>query len=169
VLELDWWEQVALGPLRVTLAPAQHWHQRTPLDTNKRLWGSFVIEGSRRLFFCSDSGYFKGFSVIGRVFDGFDLAMLPLGSFEPRWLMAPQHLNPNESVQAMDDLGARHFLAIHWGTFDLADEPIGHGVHLLDEIIAQRDLDPERFHVLDHGGSLGFDRDRVVAETPRDP
>jgi L-ascorbate metabolism protein UlaG (beta-lactamase superfamily) len=161
VLELDWWDQITVGPLRVTLVPAQHWHQRNPLDINKRLWGAFVVEGNRRLFFCGDSGYFNGFSVLGRLFDGFDLAMLPLGGFEPRWLMAPQHLNPRESVQAMGDLRARHFLGIHWGTFDLADEPIWHGVHLLQRIVAQRGLDPRRFHVLPHGGCLGLEADSV--------
>jgi N-acyl-phosphatidylethanolamine-hydrolysing phospholipase D len=129
VHELDWWQQVALdaGAARVTIhaTPAQHWTKRTPFSERTRLWSSFVIEGSAaRVFFCGDSGYFEGFRDIGQRFAPFTASLLPIGAYEPRWFMAPAHMNPEEAVQTYIDLGAHGtFIGMHWGTFRLTDEP----------------------------------------------
>lgn len=166
VVELSWWQQVGVGGVACTLVPAQHWHRRGPLDANKALWGGWVVAGSRSLYHSGDTGAFGGFRTIGRVFPKLDVAVLPLGAYEPRWFMGPQHMAPEESVQAFLDLGAQLFLGMHWGTFDLTDEPLEHGAfELLPRIVAERELDPARLHVLAHGGALSF-ADRVRVRSP---
>ena len=155
-VELDWWQQTTVGGVTLALVPAQHWHRRGLTDTNRALWGGAIISGSQTVYHSGDTGYFGGFSAIGAVFD-IDLAILPMGAYEPRWFMAGQHMSPEDSVQAMLDLNARYAMAMHWGTFDLTDEPLNHGVAtLLPGILADRGLDPARFAVVEHGEPLGL-------------
>ena len=100
---------------------------------------------------------YDGFRAIGRAFDsGIDVACLPLGAYEPRWFMGSQHMAPEESLQTLLDLGAKHMVGMHWGTFDLTDEPSDAGPKLLAQTIKARGLDASRFHVLRPGGALEF-------------
>ena len=129
VTELDWWDETEIaseaGPVRVVCAPAQHWTRRRMREMNDRLWGSFALflPGGRRIYFGGDSGYFRGYREIGARLGPFDAVMLPVGAYEPRWFMAPAHMNPEEAVRAYGDLGGRGaFVAMHWGTFRLTDE-----------------------------------------------
>ena len=132
VTELGWWQATKIGDLRVTFVPSHHWSRRGLFDTNNTLWGGFVIEGSSAtLYHAGDSGYFDGFKEIGRRFH-LDAAMLPIGAYAPEWFMHQSHMTPEEAVQAFVDLRARTFLAMHWGTFRLTDEPL--------------DEPPRRFH-----------------------
>jgi L-ascorbate metabolism protein UlaG (beta-lactamase superfamily) len=156
VVELDWWQHVTLGGVRVHLVPAQHWHRRGMFDLNKRLWGGFVLEGTHRVYHSGDTGYFGGFRAIGAVFGGIDAACLPLGAYEPSWFMGTQHMSPAQSLAAYRDLDAGHFVGMHWGTFDLSDEPIDAGPRWLRDIVAAERLDAGRYHVLSPGGSLGL-------------
>jgi L-ascorbate metabolism protein UlaG (beta-lactamase superfamily) len=155
-IELDWWEEVPVGPVQVALVPAHHWHRRGLNDTNRALWAGLVARGSRTVYHSGDTGWFDGFRAIGRVFPHIDVAVLPIGAYEPRWFMGEQHIAPEDVLQAFDDLGAQTFLAMHWGTFDLTDEPLDHGARsLLPRLLAERGLDPERYAVVAHGGSVG--------------
>ena len=147
VVEIDWWTQVDFGGLEVALVPAQHWHRRGAFDTNRALWGGYVLEGSHTLYHCGDSGYFGGFEVIGEVFPEIKLAMLPVGAYEPRWFMRPQHMNPEEALQTFDDLGAARFVGMHWGTFDLTDEPLRQGAERLQKLVAEQGRDADRYHL----------------------
>lgn len=125
VVELDWWESVTHGRWRLTCLPAQHWSNRLSVPRNGALWASWLLEaGGRRYYFGGDSGYFAGFAEIGRRFPGIDAAMLPIGAYEPRWFMRYQHMDPHEAHRAFLELGARYLLPMHWGTFDLTDEPL---------------------------------------------
>jgi L-ascorbate metabolism protein UlaG (beta-lactamase superfamily) len=126
-IELDWWEQAEPVPgLRITYVPAQHWSRRRFWDTNRMLWGGHVIEArGARAYFAGDTGYPAQFGEIARRLGAPDIALLPIGAYEPRWFMAPQHMNPEEAVRAHRDLGARLSVAIHFGTFCLTDEPFG--------------------------------------------
>lgn len=153
VIELAWWEAVEIGGVEVALVPAQHWHRRI-IDTNESLWGGFVVRGSRTVYHSGDTGYFAGFATIGAVFPGIDVACLPLGAYEPRWFMRAQHMSPEESIDAFTALGAHNLVGMHWGAFDLSDEPIDAGPRLLQATVAERGLDPGRYHVLWPGGSL---------------
>ncbi|HRI08159.1 MAG TPA: MBL fold metallo-hydrolase [Nannocystaceae bacterium] len=158
VVELEWWEVLRLGGIEVALVPAQHWHRRI-IDTNRALWGGFVLRGSRTIYHSGDTGYFGGFRVIGEVFGGIDVACLPLGAYEPRWFMGGQHMSPESSLDAFHELGARHLVGMHWGTFDLSDEPVDAGPRLLRAEIGARGLEGRRFHVLWPGGSIGISGD----------
>jgi L-ascorbate metabolism protein UlaG (beta-lactamase superfamily) len=125
VTELDWWQKTEVGPIEVTLVPARHWSMRYPWDRNDALWGGFTIRSNEGTAYHSgDTAFFDGFAEIARRQGRIDWAMLPIGAYEPRWFMAPQHMNPEEAVEAARILDARHMVAMHWGTFRLTDEPI---------------------------------------------
>jgi N-acyl-phosphatidylethanolamine-hydrolysing phospholipase D len=126
VVELDWWRAARLGPLVVTAVPAQHSSGRSLLldDQNERLWASWVVAGpQRRLFFAGDTGYHAGLAEIGRRLGPFDVATLPIGGYSDFRYHHPNHLSPEETVQAFEDLKARLLVPMHWGTFELNREP----------------------------------------------
>ncbi len=126
VVELEWFAHHDLGDARITFVPSQHWSMRTPFDRNESLWGGFVVEdGAHRVYHSGDTAYFDGFAEIRRRVGKIDAAMLPIGAYEPRWFMRGQHMNPDDAVRAFVDLGAERFVAMHWGTFKLTDEPTG--------------------------------------------
>jgi L-ascorbate metabolism protein UlaG (beta-lactamase superfamily) len=126
VIELDWWERTEPLPgLSVVYVPAQHWSRRRIWDTNRMLWGGHVVEaGGVRTYFAGDTGYPAQFAEIARRHGSPDIALLPIGAYERRWFMAPQHMNPVEAVRAHLDLGAKLSIAIHFATFPLTDEAI---------------------------------------------
>jgi L-ascorbate metabolism protein UlaG (beta-lactamase superfamily) len=156
VRELRWWEaETVADRVRVTFVPSQHWSRRGLFDVNRTLWGGFVIEGSRsRLYHAGDTAYFAGFREIGARFPALDAALLPIGAYDPPWFMEKQHLNPEQAVQAFVDLGARHFVAMHWGTFKLTDEPLDEPPQRLRLEWQRRGLPPERLHILAIGETI---------------
>ena len=152
IVELDWWESHACGPgAEVTLVPALHWSRRRPFGTNRRLWGGFMLRsGGRLVYFAGDSGYQDGlFSQIGRRCGAPDLALIPIGAYEPRWFMSAAHMDPEEAVRVHRDVGARRSIAMHWGTFQLTDEAREEPVRRLE---ASRG-EVAAFAVLQIGGS----------------
>ena len=158
VHELDWWQTVHVAGVDVTLVPAQHWSRRGLTDMNATLWGGFVLEGGgRRLYHTGDTAYFAGFRDIAARCGRPDVAMLPIGAYEPRWFMRPQHMDPADAVQAFQDLEAHTFFAMHWGTFKLTDEPLDEPPRLLREVWAARGLDPERLFVPAVGETVWLD------------
>jgi N-acyl-phosphatidylethanolamine-hydrolysing phospholipase D len=123
--ELGWWQETTLAGVRVTCVPARHFSGRGLADRNRRLWAGFVVSGTtRRLYHSGDTALFDGFGEIGRRAGPIDLACLPIGAYEPRAIMRPIHLNPEEAVRAAVELGARAAVGMHFGTFDLADEAL---------------------------------------------
>jgi N-acyl-phosphatidylethanolamine-hydrolysing phospholipase D len=123
--ELGWWQEARIAGVTVTCVPARHFSGRGLHDRNRRLWAGFVVAGETRRFYHSgDTALFGGFAEIGRRLGPIDLACLPIGAYEPRALMGPIHLNPEEAVRAATDLGARAAVGMHFGTFDLSDEPL---------------------------------------------
>jgi N-acyl-phosphatidylethanolamine-hydrolysing phospholipase D len=126
VVELDWGERRRHGAVTIHCLPAQHWSQRRIADRRRALWSSWAVTGPElRFYFGGDSGAFEGYEKIGRLLGPFDLAALPIGAYEPVEMMRPFHLDPEEAVDAGLALRARRMLGIHFGTFDLADEPAG--------------------------------------------
>jgi len=125
VIELDWFETYTHQGITYRLLPVQHWTKRTPFDTNKRLWGSWLIEGNdRKIYFGGDSGYFRGYREFGKKYGPIDAVLLPVGLYEPRWFMKAHHMNPEEAVRAAGELQAGAIIPQQWGTFDLTDEPL---------------------------------------------
>jgi L-ascorbate metabolism protein UlaG (beta-lactamase superfamily) len=123
--ELGWWDSADVGGVRVTFVPSQHWSRRGLTDSNRALWGGFVLEGGGvSVYHSGDTAYFGGFAEIGRRFPRLDAALLPIGAYDPQWFMSKQHMNPAEALRAFHDLGAGKVVAMHWGTFKLTDEPL---------------------------------------------
>ena len=161
VEEIDWWQSASAAPLSVTLTPAQHFSARNMFDRNRALWGGFLIEaGGRRILFAGDSGYGPHFREIAARLGPIDLALLPIGAYEPRWFMKDIHMNPAEAVQAHRDLGARHSIAMHFGTFQLTPEGIDEPVRELATALRERGVAAERFRTVDVGESVSLARDR---------
>ncbi|MGZ5592780.1 MAG: MBL fold metallo-hydrolase [Usitatibacter sp.] len=126
VEEHDWWQARDEGPLRITLVPVQHWSKRTLWDANKTLWGGWVVEGGGlRIIHTGDLGYSRDARDIGERLGPFDLALIPIGAYAPRWFMKTMHVDPAEALQVRSDLRARRAIGMHWGTFEnLTDEPL---------------------------------------------
>jgi len=134
VVELDWWQSHKVGDVEVVLTPVQHWSGRSLADRNETLWGGYALFAAQlHLFFAGDTGFSKDFADIRERFaerqgvaqgGGFDIALLPIGAYEPRWFMQRQHVDPEDAVRIHRDLGAKASLGIHWGTFELTDESL---------------------------------------------
>ncbi|HUE77513.1 MAG TPA: MBL fold metallo-hydrolase [Longimicrobiales bacterium] len=129
VAELDWWEEASHESESGVVAgirclPARHWTRRRLRDTRKRLWSAWRLEAAgRRVYFGGDSGYGPAFAETAAREAPFDVLLLPIGAYEPRWFMAAAHMNPEEAAQAYADLGGRGAcIGMHWGTFPLTDE-----------------------------------------------
>jgi L-ascorbate metabolism protein UlaG (beta-lactamase superfamily) len=154
VEELDWWASATGAPLPITLTPAYHFSARTPLDRNRALWGGFMLTaGGARIFFAGDTAYGPFFRDIRRRLGPIDLALLPIGAYEPRWFMRAVHMNPEEAVQAHVDLEAPRSLGMHFGTFQLTTEGIDEPLRALEEARRARNIDASRFGTLRFGGS----------------
>jgi N-acyl-phosphatidylethanolamine-hydrolysing phospholipase D len=125
VVELDWWDTYSVRGVPVQLVPVQHWSARGLGDRNETLWGGWVVRApDLHWYFSGDTGYAAHFKQTRERGGAVDLALLAIGAYEPRWFMREQHMDPTEAVQAHKDLGARHSIGIHWGTFALTDEPL---------------------------------------------
>lgn len=163
VVELGWWESHEVGDLRVTLVPAQHWSMRAPWDKNRRLWGGFVYEsrvaGEGTSYHAGDTAFSEQcFRAIAERFPSIDWAMLPIGAYDPPWFMQPQHMGPEEAGRVFDILGARHLVAMHWGTFKLTDEPLGEPPERMRAWFAERGHDAARLWVMDLGETRALAR-----------
>lgn len=156
--ELDWWDEAQPKPgLAVTFVPAQHWSSRSPFDRRRTLWGGFVVQaGPLRVYFAGDSGYCSWFTAIGERCGAPDLALLPIGAYEPRWFMAPQHMNPAEAVQAHRDLNAARSVGMHFGTVQLTDEGIDAPLEALAAAREAGGIAPDAFTTLDFGETRLF-------------
>jgi N-acyl-phosphatidylethanolamine-hydrolysing phospholipase D len=156
VTELDWWEESDRGDsIRLISLPAQHWSRRFGLPANSSLWASYVlVTPSATIYFAGDSGYFVGYKEIGRRFPGIDYAIMPLGAYHPRWFMHYAHMSASESIDAFEDLGARNYVPMQWGTFALGDEPVGYPAIDLRRTIESKHLDSSRFRIMDIGEIL---------------
>jgi len=152
VVELDWWQAHEHESLTITLVPSRHWSMRTLWDRNEALWGGFVVRGPEGTAYHSgDTAFFDGFREIGERMGPIDWAILPIGAYEPRWFMHPQHLDPEEAGEAFQMLNARNFVAMHWGAFQLTDEPVGEPPERIRAFWREKGLSEDRLWVLDVG------------------
>ncbi len=157
VEELDWWQEREHRGVRFVCTPAQHFSQRSLWDGNQRLWASWAVLGrERRFYHGGDTGYFAGFKEIGRRLGPFDVAALPIGAYLPPSIMKWVHTTPEEAVQAFVDLDARMLLGMHWGTFDLADEPLDEPPGRMLAEIGRRGIEASRAWILKIGESRGW-------------
>jgi len=153
VRELDWWEEIRFSDtLKITFVPAQHFSARGLFDRRKSLWGGYMIESRGRLvYFAGDTGYSTHFSDIKTRLGSPDIAMLGIGSYEPRWFMKPIHMNPAEAVCAHRDLGSRQSIGMHFGTFQLTTEAIDQPPADLKRALSESGIPEADFVTLDEG------------------
>jgi L-ascorbate metabolism protein UlaG (beta-lactamase superfamily) len=135
VLEMGWWQEEEVAGIKVSFVPAEHWSRRGLFDVNRSWWGGYVLErGGLRVYHSGDTAWFEGFGLISERCGPIDAAMLPIGAYAPRWFMRRQHMDPADAVHAFRALGARRFVAMHWGTFKLTDEDLREPPQLLREV-----------------------------------
>lgn len=151
-IELDWWQEVELDGVRIHCVPAQHFSGRSIGDQRRRLWAGWVVGGpSRRFYYAGDTGYSADFKEIGERLGPFDLATVPIGAYLPAAMMHPVHTTPEEALQVAQDVKARRIVAMHFGTFDLADEPPGEPPQRFRKEAERLGLGPDRAWILKIG------------------
>jgi L-ascorbate metabolism protein UlaG (beta-lactamase superfamily) len=156
VIELDWWQSHKFdGSTSITATPAQHFSSRSPFDRNRALWSGFLIQRDQlHVYFVGDSSYERHFKEIREKLGPPNVALLPIGAYEPRWFMQSVHLNPEEAVQAHLDLGSPQTIAMHFGTFQLTDEGIDEPLQALEQSLQAHQVNPDRFKALEFGETL---------------
>jgi L-ascorbate metabolism protein UlaG (beta-lactamase superfamily) len=162
VVELDWWETLTVHDVTVTVTPAQHWSKRGAFDEFTTLWGGCFVRqrDGASLYFAGDSGYAPCFADVRERLGAPDVALLPIGAYEPRWIMQDNHMNPDEAVRAHLDLGAGASVAIHHAFFRLGDEGFDEPIRDLEVARRAHGVAPEAFRVLDVGESALLGRPR---------
>jgi N-acyl-phosphatidylethanolamine-hydrolysing phospholipase D len=163
VVEMDWWDSREVpgpegGTMRITSVPVQHFSGRTPFDHNETLWSGWVVRiGKRQFYFAGDTGYnTRDFRDARRRLGPMDLALIPIGAYNPRWFMKQMHVNPEEAVRIHEDLGARLSIAMHWKTFKLTDEPPREPPYRLFLALKARGIPTDRFRVLEPGQRISW-------------
>lgn len=168
VQQMDWWDKqtikTAAGQVEVHFTPVQHWSARSLGDRRATLWGAFaVFAPDFHFYFGGDTGYSQDFIDTQKHFaeqqtdakgGGFDMALIAVGAYEPRWFMKEQHVNPEEAVQIHLDLKAKRSVGVHWGTFDLTDESLDQPPKDLAAARAAKKLHQEAFDVMAIGQTL---------------
>jgi len=134
IYELDWWESTQVNGIQYTLVPAQHWSRRIGDPGGRTLWGGYVMQGSRTVYFSGDTGYFCGFKEFGERYK-IDYALLGVGAYEPRWFMHYAHMNVPEFFDAARETGAKITIPMHFGIISLSEEPITYPLYEIDEHI----------------------------------
>jgi L-ascorbate metabolism protein UlaG (beta-lactamase superfamily) len=158
VREFDWFESTEIQGVRLTFMPTQHWSRRFGQDRNKTLWGAWLVErGDKSVYYGGDSGYFKGYRELGRNHPGIDVALLPIGAYEPRWFMHYAHLDIEEALRAFEETMAQTLIPTQWGVLTLGDEPSGYPAVQLEEALQGKWARlRERVKVLPVGGVYEF-------------
>jgi L-ascorbate metabolism protein UlaG (beta-lactamase superfamily) len=175
VQELEWWQTAVVEGLKLHLVPAHHWSRRVPWDQDRSLWGGWVVEGkAQTAYFAGDTAYGPFFGDIARRHPRLDVAMMPIGAYAPRHYNGCNHVDPEESLQAFQDVGANVMVPVHWGTFRLSPEPIMEPIERLEAAWGRSGLERHRLWDLAVGESrqlggkwTGLPRPAPIArETP---
>lgn len=153
VVNMDWWDQKTVkSAFTVTAVPARHFSCRGLFDRNKTLWCGYVIESPAGVvYFAGDTGYGKFVKEIGKKFPSIQASLIPIGAYRPRWFMAPIHLSPEEAIQVHRDLQSEVSIAMHFGTFPLADDGMREGAQVLQQKMAENQMAADEFLVLQEG------------------
>jgi N-acyl-phosphatidylethanolamine-hydrolysing phospholipase D len=176
VQQMDWWDKTtvktAAGQVEVHFTPVQHWSARSLGDRRATLWGGYALFAADfHMYFSGDLGYSQDLIDTQKYFaaqqtealgGGFDMALIAVGAYEPRWFMKEQHVNPEEAVQIHLDLKAKRSIGIHWGTFDLTDESLDQPPKDLAVARAAKKLPQEAFDVMAIGQTLKLPRRKTA-------
>lgn len=143
IIEAGWYQRYPnTKNLEISYLPAKHWTRRYLTDTNRSLWGCFIIKDLQsgiQIFFGADSGYGIHFKEIAK-YCNIDYALLGIGAYEPVWFMKYSHTGPEDALRAFDDLNAKTLIPMHYGTFDLSDEPVSYPEQVLRKLCLERNI-----------------------------
>ncbi len=135
IQEAAWWQQYQTKKITIDFLPAKHWNRRFVNDYNTTLWGSFAIyTENKSIYFAGDTGYSTHFKAIHKHYAAFDTCLMPVGAYKPRYIMEWAHTSPDEAVDAFNELNGKTFIPMHYGTFDLSDEPASEPVKMLHQL-----------------------------------
>ena len=149
---LDWWQETVFKELVIKATPANHFSSRGLFDRDKTLWAGYIIEGqSKKLYYAGDSGYSDIFKEIGKREGSFDLSFIPIGAYLPKWFMSPIHISPDQSIQVHRDVKSKKSVAMHFGTFPLADDNPQRSKSELVKYRMQAGIAPEDFLIPKEG------------------
>lgn len=141
IQEAGWYQRYQTKDVEIIYLPAQHWCRRGLMDFNKVLWGSFIIRTADYcIYFGGDSATGSHFEEIGRLFPNIDVAILGIGAYKPDFMMQDVHTSPDEAFEAFQQLGAKKMIPMHYGTYDLSNEPISEPLSLLKKAFAAADI-----------------------------
>jgi L-ascorbate metabolism protein UlaG (beta-lactamase superfamily) len=170
IVELGWWQTHRLSErTRVTYVPAEHFSGRGPFDRDRTLWGGFVVETpSGKVYFAGDTGAGAHFAAVRERFGAMTLSLLPIGAYAPRWFMAPVHIDPAEALQASLELESQVSVAIHFATFNLADDAYDAPVLALRRALAALEGEPRGadFRVVPFGEATIVAQAQAQAQSP---
>jgi L-ascorbate metabolism protein UlaG (beta-lactamase superfamily) len=155
--ELDWGQSRDYKGIKITFEEALHWSGRAVVDSYSTLWGSFVVQsGASRIYFAGDTGYGTHFKRLQEKYQTFDVSLLPIGAYSPRWFMQSNHMNPEDAVKAFLDLKTKKAIGIHFGTFNLTDESIDDPINDLKKAMSERNVPSEMFVAPMNGNYFDF-------------
>lgn len=167
--ELAWWDTDDFSGWKLSSVPGQHFSGRWLTDRNETHWCGWVMQHQSTgfsLYFVGDTGYSDDFKKIGSRFESFDLSLIPIGAYEPRWFMKPVHVNPEEAVQIHRDVASRFSIGMHWGTFKLTDEPLDEPPRKLKQALRAAGIADSTFITLQHGQTIHLDDyDHIARES----
>lgn len=164
IVEMDWWQRAKFKGSDIHLLPVQHWSSRSPWDRNQTLWGAFAVtRPGFSFFFSGDLGYSPDIRDIATRFDGFDLAAIGIGTYQPVWYRN-SHVTPEEAVRIHKELRIRRSIGMHWGTFPLGEERLDQPVDDLAIARSRHGVGPEEFFVLQHGQTYRVGAEVVASD-----
>lgn len=136
-IQMAGWYQQYETDSRVAIfyLPSRHWSKRGLIDENERLWGAFVIQsGDKTIYFSGDTGYGNHFKELKTLFPRVTVAIIGVGAYKPEWFMHPNHVSPHDAIRGFNDMNAEIFIPMHYGTFDISDEPVGEPLKILQDL-----------------------------------
>jgi L-ascorbate metabolism protein UlaG (beta-lactamase superfamily) len=136
-IEMAGWYQryETVSDISISFLPTRHWSKRGLSDENERLWGAFVLQSKHKtIYFGGDTGYDDHFKETKELFPKINVAMIGIGAYKPEWFMHPNHVSPKDAVKGFNDLGAEVFIPMHYGTFDISDEPVGEPLRIVQQL-----------------------------------
>ncbi len=153
VIELDWWKSTETHKIKLSCTPTNHFSSRGTFDRNTSLWGGFILEKSdKKIYFVGDTGYSENlFDQIGVKYGPIDLSFIPIGAYKPEWFMSPIHVNPEEAVILHKEVKSKLSVAMHFGTFALADDGPKEAIEKLDHAKSVHEINEDEFLVIEEG------------------
>lgn len=148
IIESGWYQQYSIDSIKITFLPCQHWGKRGANDASSRLWGSFMVQSENlSLYYSGDTGFSSHFEEIPKLFGKPDYCIIGIGTYKPRWFMQPNHISPYEALDAAEIMGAKITIPMHYGTFDLSEEPLSDPPRVFKDEADNRNINVEIPHL----------------------